>query len=97
MAEITVTISPSEAGPIGQKMIQEAHTVWNTQQFSASVVNDPANAGVTWDIAQGGGTIDSRGLYTPPLGKGKATVKATSVTDKTKSATAIVTFDDNIH
>lgn len=94
MDAISVTISPSTAGPVKQERIQRATTPWNTMQFSASVGNDPAGAGVTWDIAQGGGTIDARGKYSPPQGFGQSTVIATSVADKTKSASAIVTFDD---
>jgi hypothetical protein len=47
-------------------------------------------------IAQGGGQITSEGLFTPPIdwALGKSTVQATSVTDKTKWATAVVTYTD---
>jgi hypothetical protein len=93
---ISVTISPATPGPIKQERIQRAHTLRNTQQFKATVDGDPANAGVTWMIAQGGGQITSEGLFTPPIdwALGKSTVQATSVTDKTKWATAVVTYTD---
>jgi hypothetical protein len=80
------------------------------QQFSASVTGDPANKGVSWsvDTVAGGnatvGTISATGLYTPPSGPGNHTIKATSVADTTKSATAslavvpfgVYTFHNNL-
>jgi hypothetical protein len=69
-----------------------------TQQFSATVSNDAKNAGVTWSLAPVvapalTGTISATGLYTPPTTPGGTdTVIATSVTDPTKSGTAVVTF-----
>lgn len=94
---ITVTISPTTAGPIKQAPMPLASTPRNTQTFTASVANDSYNKGVTWAIAQGGGSIDSLGVFTPPIdfGPGKSTISATSVTDPTKSATAVVTYTDS--
>lgn len=91
--EITVTITPKTAGPITQHPQPAASTPRNTQKFTAHVANDPANAGVTWAIAQGGGAIDSTGTFFPPLNPGKSTISATSVTDKTKSDTATVAYN----
>ena len=98
MNEIYVSISPANAGPIKQAEIQRASTPWITVQFSATVHNDPSHRGVIWEVAQGGGFIDERGIFSPPVepleraGKGKSTVKATAVIDPTKSCTAIVTY-----
>jgi len=82
---ISVSVSPSTAtvAPGG------------TQSFSASVSNDSANAGVTWSVATGGqGSVDTSGNYTAPAGAipGTDTVVATSVTDPTKSGSAVVTI-----
>jgi len=96
--DISVTITPEVAGPIKQPYIQKASTPRNTQQFSAEVKNDPANAGVIWSIEQGGGVITPEGAFHPPLdnGLGKSTIHATSVTDKTKFAKATVTYTDKL-
>jgi hypothetical protein len=82
---ISVSISPTSAGPIAQG---------STQQFSATVTGDPSNAGVTWSVnPMAGGTVDKNGLFTPPATTpGTAQVVATSVTDTTKSASASVSF-----
>jgi len=85
---ITVSISPTTA-TVAQG---------STQQFSATVTNDPANAGVTWSLAPVvapalTGSISSTGLYTPPTTPGGTdTVIATSISNTTVSATATVTF-----
>ena len=67
-----------------------------TQQFAAAVTGDPANAGVKWSLAPKDGltgSIDQTGLYTPPTTAGGTdTVVATSVSDSTKSGSAVVTF-----
>lgn len=96
MEAISVSVSPEAVGPIRQERIQQAHTPRRTQKFSASVQNDPANAGVTWAIAQGGGAISELGVFTPPIdfAIGKSTISATSVTDKSKTGFATVTYTD---
>ena len=74
-----------------------------TQQFRAAVQNDPANAGVTWTLAQNGaacttpacGVLSSGttnpATYTAPAtvpSPAPVTLTATSVTDASKSAVA---------
>lgn len=96
MLEISIKIEPEVAGPIVQGQIQRSNYVWKTAKFTAIVYNDPANAGVTWDVAQGGGSINQQGFFSPPVdcipGTGRSTISATSVTDKTKSAVAICRY-----
>jgi hypothetical protein len=59
------------------------------QQFTASVVNDPLNRGVTWTASAG--SVDASGLFTAPASAGVVTVTATSKADQTKSASATIT------
>jgi hypothetical protein len=70
------------------------------QQFIATVVGTP-NTAVTWSVSGTGcagstcGTVTVNGLYTAPNvvpNPPQVTVKATSVADPTKSASAIVTI-----
>lgn len=93
---ISVRIFPEETGPLVQPVdglgLIPAHFPPRSVRFSASVEGDPANVGVLWSIEQGGGEIDAVGLFYAPTYPGKSTVAATSVTDKTKSATATVTY-----
>lgn len=82
---ISVTISPVTA----------TLAISTNQQFTA-MVTGTNNAGVTWSVdgVAGGnltvGTINTSGLYTAPASAGGHTVTATSVADKTKSASAAV-------
>lgn len=70
------------------------------QQFTAVVANDSQNRGVTWSVdgIAGGnpsvGTISSAGLYTPPASAGTHTVKANSVADSSKAASASIGVTD---
>ena len=66
-------------------------------QFTASVQGDPANKGVTWSIQSSPGcdcgTIDSTGKYLAPNTAHTAPgviIAATSVSDPTKSGTAVI-------
>jgi hypothetical protein len=62
------------------------------QQFNATV-SGSANTAVTWTLPSGPGTINESGLYTAPpsiTSSQRATVKATSQADQTKSQTAQV-------
>lgn len=71
-----------------------------TQQFTATVQNDPANSGVTWSIspATGAGTLTNMNSTSvtysapaaPPANNLSATIVATSVADTSKSASATI-------
>ena len=78
VSAVTLSVSPTSAS------LQPGAT----QQFSATVTGS-TNAAVTWTAT--GGTISTSGLYTAPSTAGTYTVKATSVADNTKSASATVT------
>jgi fibronectin type 3 domain-containing protein len=74
---VSVTISPTSASVLTNA----------TRQFTASV-SGSSNTSVTWSAT--GGSVFSGGLYTAPNTAGTFTVKATSVADNTKSASATV-------
>ncbi|MBK7052409.1 MAG: M6 family metalloprotease domain-containing protein [Rhodoferax sp.] len=74
---VTVTVSPSSANI----------NTGTTKQFSASVTGT-TNTAVTWSTT--GGTVSSSGLYTAPATAGTYTVRATSVANTSKFATATV-------
>jgi len=59
-----------------------------SKQFTATV-SGTTNTGVTWSAT--GGTISTTGLYTAPSTAGTFSVRATSVADTSKSASANVT------
>jgi hypothetical protein len=68
-------------------------SVGEQMQFTASVLNDP-NTGVIWSTS-GPGTLTSSGLYTAPsfvAANVTVTIKATSVGDPTKFASATITL-----
>ena len=79
-ATVSVSISPASA----------TTTTNGTAQFSATV-SGSTNTADTWSAT--GGTISSAGLYTAPSTAGTWTVKATSVADPTKSASATATVN----
>lgn len=60
-----------------------------SQRFSASV-SGAANSAVTWTSSAG--SISADGVFTAPLAAGSATVRATSVADPSKWASASVTI-----
>jgi hypothetical protein len=85
--EISVSLNPD------QVTVRAQHTF----QFNA-VVSHAANPEVTWSIDEGEnwGTIDAAGIYTAPdtvPDPAIATVRAVSVEDTTKQATARVDID----
>lgn len=88
---ITVSVSP--------KLAALAMST-QTQQFTATVTEDPKNLGVTWsvDSVNGGnatvGTVTTAGLYTPPSSGGTHSITATSVANTAKSASANVAVSD---
>ena len=78
---VSVAISPTSASVV----------VGNTRQFTATVTGT-SNTAVTWAVLEsGGGTVSASGLYTAPATAGTYRVRATSVADPTKSASATVT------
>lgn len=82
--DITVAVSPTSlsVAPLA------------TQQFTATV-QGTANPAVTWSIVEnGGGTITASGLYTAPPASGTFTIKATSVVNPAKFATATVQVEN---
>jgi hypothetical protein len=84
-AQISVTVRPRTAGL----------TYTQTQQFTKTV-SGTTNTAVRWTVdgITGGnstvGTISTSGLYTPPHSKSTHTVRAISLADTSKSATAKV-------
>jgi hypothetical protein len=83
---MTGNIMPSGSQTVSGITISPASAtlqVNGTQQFSA-------NISVTWSVGLNSGSITSDGLYTAPAYQGMFLVKATSVADPTKSATATV-------
>src|SRR6266568_2970994 len=66
-----------------------------TQQFSASVSGTP-NKSVTWSVSVG--TITSNGLFTAPAATQNTIVylKAASIVDPNKTATATVTVSATV-
>ncbi|MBL0211475.1 MAG: hypothetical protein IPQ13_11285 [Holophagaceae bacterium] len=72
-------------------------TTSETQQFTATVTNFLSTSAVTWSVVEGaGGSVSGTGLYTAPSGTGTFHVKATSVEDTSKSATATVTVQNPV-
>jgi hypothetical protein len=88
-ASVTVTAVPPTGGVAvtvspGSMIV----SVGGKQQFTANVTG--STAGVTWTATGAVGTVDSKGLFTA-TSVGQGVVKATSVDDPTKAASAAVT------
>ena len=97
-ANATVTVNPINVPPAINVTISPTTAtlaISTNQQFTATVTGTN-NTGVTWSVdgVAGGntsvGTINTTGLYAAPATAGGHTVTATSVVDKTKSASAAV-------
>jgi hypothetical protein len=91
-ATAAVTLYP----PLAVTMIPGTTTLYGSQaqQFSATVAN-AANTEVTWSVSPSTGTVSSTGLYIAPdavTTPQTVTVRATSVADISKSATATVSL-----
>jgi len=88
-AQVTVTGSGGGGGvSVSVSPASMTLSVGGTQQFSATVSG--STAGVTWTATGAVGTIDANGLFIATK-VGVGVVKATSVSDPTKSASANVT------
>jgi len=79
-AAVSVSISPGSASLVTKARLQ----------FKATVTGTTGTA-VIWSVT--GGTVSSLGLYTAPAAAGTYTVKATSLADSSKSASATITVD----
>jgi hypothetical protein len=92
-AQITVT-SGGGGGGVTVSVTPASMTlsVGAKQQFTANVAG--STAGVTWTATGAVGTVDANGLFTATK-VGMGVVKATSVTDPTKSASANVTVSQS--
>jgi hypothetical protein len=86
-----VTVNPKRAGVV---------MTTQTQQFTATVKDDPQNLGVTWTVdgVKGGndsvGSITGAGLYTPPAAGGTHTITATGKADTSMKASASIAVTD---
>ena len=100
----TSAADPSRAGTASMTLsvpvavsIAAPGTMWPSQiQQLTATVGNADNTAVTWTMASGPGAINAYGVYTSPYavsGTTTATVRATSVQDPTKSATATVTIN----
>lgn len=85
-ASATITVSVPVVA-VGLTPPAASVVVNGSQQFTATV-SGSSNTAVTWTAT--GGSISSSGLYTAPSSTGTFTVKATSVADNSKSASATV-------
>ncbi|MCW5962774.1 MAG: hypothetical protein KIT83_01945 [Bryobacterales bacterium] len=93
LAEVVLTLVPT----IQVSVAPSTATVRpnDTQQFTATVTNDPTNAGVTWQVTPQVGSVDASGTYTAPAmiaAQSTVTLRATSVSDPSRSATASITL-----
>ena len=85
-SNLAVTISPKRGGI----------TVNQALKFTATVQNDPTNAGVTWTASNGTFTnmTATSAVYHPPANAGVYKITATSVLDTLKSASASIGVTD---
>ena len=87
---LSVALSPKRA----------AVTLSQSQQFTATVNNDPQRGGVSWSVDgvnggnTSGGTVSSTGLFTPGTQPGVHTVTATSNSNASVSASAMIAVTD---
>ncbi len=89
---VTVALSPKRAAV--------TMSASQTLQFTASVFNDPSNAGISWQVDgnNGGnattGTVSATGLFTPGTQPGQHTITAVSNANPSVTATASVAVTD---
>ncbi|MDR3735232.1 MAG: hypothetical protein P4L10_06810 [Acidobacteriaceae bacterium] len=97
-ASVTITIT---ATPVSISLTPTTSTLAAsaTQSFTATVANDSTNAGVTWSLGSGVGSITASTIttatYLAPAGLSAATtatLTATSKADTSKSASATITL-----
>jgi hypothetical protein len=91
-ATATITLVPAASVTISPTSVSLSSS--QTQQFVAAVAGS-LNTGVNWTMNPSVGTLSTTGLYKAPKKIGSAqtvTITATSSSDPTKSASAIVTL-----
>jgi uncharacterized protein YjdB len=88
-AQVTVSSSGGGGGGVSVSLtpVTASVSVGGTQQFTANVTG--SSSGVTWTATGAVGTVDSNGMFTATKA-GMGVVKATSVSDPTKSSSATV-------
>ncbi|HKV78267.1 MAG TPA: cytochrome b5-like heme/steroid binding domain-containing protein [Candidatus Sulfotelmatobacter sp.] len=88
-AQVTVKSSGGGGGGVSVSLTPATASVsvGGTQQFTANVTG--SSSGVTWTVTGAVGTVDANGMFTATKA-GMGVVKATSVSDPTKSASASV-------
>jgi hypothetical protein len=91
----TPTVSAIEIVPLTVSPASVQLAASQSQQFTANVTG-LANAAVTWTLSPPVGTLSTSGFYTAPATAGTYTVKATSIADSTKSASASVTVSASV-
>ncbi len=94
----TISISPAPVTAVSVTPATVTLGPGATQQFTATV-SGASNTSVTWSLSSATGTISSTGLYTAPSSvstQQTVTVRATSVADTTKYATATVVVNPPI-
>ena len=84
----SVSVAPPPAITVSISPTSSLLSTGGTQQFTATVTGT-SNTAVTWTATSG--TISSSGLYTAPSAAGTYTVRATSMADTSKFASAAVT------
>jgi len=98
-ATITVVLGALTVG-LSPKRAAVTLSASQTVQFTATVFNDPSNAGVTWQVDgnNGGnattGTVSTAGLFTPGTQPGQHTVTAVSNANASISTSAPVAVTD---
>jgi hypothetical protein len=87
----STTVPPVTTTGISVSPTSASVTTSGSTTFEATVTGS-SNTAVTWSVVDtGGGNISSSGVYTAPSTAGTYHIKATSVADTTKSASATVT------
>src|ERR1700688_4657998 len=92
-ASAVVTVALPQQVAVSVSPISASIQSGAQQQFIASV-SGSSNTAVVWSAS--GGTITTSGLYRAPSAAGTYTVTATSASDSTKSASAIVTVPQQV-
>ncbi len=95
----TITVTPSTGGPVSVTLTPHhgGLTLGQSLNFTATVTNDVAAAGVTWSASTGtfSAQTATTATYVAPASPGSGiTVTATSKADVTQSATATIGVTD---